>query len=136
MKKTTFALVAIVALALILSACGGADTPEPIVIEKEVIKEVPVERIVEKEVIKEVVVEKVVKEEVIRTVVVEKVLVATPTPPPAGAPQYGGTLKVVSQASIANFDIHVNASYVTIAVALHIFESPLDGTPTSTSSLV
>jgi peptide/nickel transport system substrate-binding protein len=124
MKKTTFALITIVALALILSACGGADTPEPIVIEKEVIKEVPVERIVEKEVIKEVVVEKVVKQEVVRTVEVERVLIATPTPPPAGAPQFGGTLKVVSQASIANFDIHANASYVTIAVALHIFESP------------
>ena len=39
-------------------ACGGGETLT-VVVEKEVIKEVPVERIVEKEVIKEVPVERI-----------------------------------------------------------------------------
>ena len=56
-------------LALVfIIACGSAAPAEPVVVEKEVIKEVPKEVIVEKEVIKEV---EVVKE-VIATPVVEK----------------------------------------------------------------
>ena len=56
-------LVAI--LLLLVVACGGAAPATPVVVEKEVVKEVPVE----KEVIKEV----------------EKIVVATPTPAPAPA---------------------------------------------------
>jgi len=123
MYRSIIGIVAMSALITVFVACGETKT-ETIVVEKEVIKEVPVEKIVEKEVVKEVEVEKVITKDVVRTVVVEKVEVATPTPPPAGAPEFGGTLKVVSQASIKNLDIHANASYVTIAVALHIFESP------------
>ncbi|MCI0780975.1 MAG: hypothetical protein J4N93_06750, partial [Chloroflexi bacterium] len=53
-----------------------------VIVEKEVIKEVPVEVIVEKEVIKEVPVEVIVEKEVIKEVVREVVVVATPTPAP------------------------------------------------------
>ncbi len=48
--------------------------PPPVIVEKEVIKEVPVEKIVEKEVIKEVPVEKIVEKEVIKEVPVEKIV--------------------------------------------------------------
>ena len=80
----------------------------------EVVKEIEVERVVE--VVKEVEVE------VER--VVEKVLIATPTPPPAGTPQYGGTLRVVSQGSIASLDPIFTIFYVTHAVSSHIYETP------------
>ncbi|MFQ6027171.1 MAG: ABC transporter substrate-binding protein, partial [Dehalococcoidia bacterium] len=69
-----------VLLLLFALACGSAAAPEPAVIEKEVIKEVPVEKEVirevevEKEVIKEVEVEK----EVIKEIPVEKIVVVTP----------------------------------------------------------
>ncbi len=80
-------ILGVMALALaFIFACGGES--EPIVIEKEVIKEIPVEKVVTqeviktvevekpveviKEVIKEVPVEKVVTQEVIKTVEVEK----------------------------------------------------------------
>ena len=63
-------------VALVAAACGGDDpTPTPVVIEKEVIREVVVP--VEKEVIREVVVP--VEKEVIREVVVEVEVTATPT---------------------------------------------------------
>lgn len=96
MKKLSTLFLVAVAFSLILAACGGADTavPEPIV--KEVI--------VEKEVIKEVKVEQVVQKEVVKKVEVEKVLIATPTLPPAGEAQFGGSVKIVSQASINSLD--------------------------------
>jgi len=53
---------------------------EPVIIEKEVIKEIPVEKVVEKEVVKEIPVEKIVEKEVLKTVeipvekVVEKII--------------------------------------------------------------
>ena len=116
MRKPVLALVAIIALSLVLAACGGADEPvAPRIIERTVV--------VEKEVIKEVQVEKVVEKEVIHTVVVEKVLIATPTLPPAGTPQFGGDLKVVSQASINSLDPTWTGAYVTIAVSQHLYET-------------
>ena len=69
----TFGLTLVVGLvfAAVLAACGGEATPETVVVEKEVIKEVPVEVVVKEEVIREVEVPGetiVVKEEVIREV--------------------------------------------------------------------
>ena len=58
----------------VAAACAPAT---PMIVEKEVVKEVPVEKIVEKEVVKEVPVEKIVKE----TVVVEKEVPAKPAGP-------------------------------------------------------
>ena len=97
---------------------------------KEVIKEVEVERLVEVERIVtvevetevEVVVEKIVTVEVEREVEIERVLVATPTPPSTGTPRFGGTLRIVSQASIASLDPIWTSAYVTIAVSTHMYE--------------
>ena len=67
--KVLLSLTPLLMIALLLAvACGAAATPEPTVVEKEVIKEV--EKIVEKGV--------VVEKEVVREV--EKIVVATPTP--------------------------------------------------------
>ena len=101
-------------------------------VEREVVREVEVERIVEVEKIVtvevetqvEVVTEKIVTVEVEKVVQVEKVIVATPTPPPAGTPRFGGTLRVVSQASIPTLDSGSTGAYVTVAVASHMFEGP------------
>jgi len=58
---------------VVTAACAAAT---PVVVEKEVIKEVPVEKpvVVEKEVVKEVPVERVVEKEVVKEVPVEKVV--------------------------------------------------------------
>ena len=70
-------------LALILALVVGCGTAAPQVVEKEVIKEVPVE--VETEVVREVPVEVTVEKEVIKEVPLEKVVerVVIPTPIPA-----------------------------------------------------
>lgn len=80
------------ALALVV-ACGSAAAPaapevvvEERVVEKEVVREVPVEVTVEREVIREVPRDVIVEREVLREVpqetVVEKTVIATPTPIP------------------------------------------------------
>ena len=85
----------VLALALVV-ACGSA-APEvverEVIVEKEVIKEVPMEVVVTEEVIKEVPREIVVTEEVIKEVevlkeipkevTIDKIVIATPTPIPA-----------------------------------------------------
>ena len=87
----------VLALALVV-ACGSA-APEvverEVIVEKEVIKEVPKEVVVTEQVIKEVPREVVVTEEVIKEVevlkeipketVVESIVIATPTPIPVSA---------------------------------------------------
>jgi peptide/nickel transport system substrate-binding protein len=84
---------------------------EEVIVEREVIKEVPVERIVEKEVVKEVVVEKVVEKEV--------VVVATPTRAEFNAtqgfvlrasepnPKRGGVVRTAWTAKMSNFDVQM-----------------------------
>ena len=67
----------------------------------------------------------VVEEEVVPEETVEDILIATPTTPPAGESKFGGTLRTVSQASVASLDSVWTEAYVTIAVASHIFETPL-----------
>ncbi len=62
-------------LLLAILACGGT-AATPIVVEKEVIKEVIKEIVVEKEVVKEVPVEVVVEKEVIKEVIKEVVVAA------------------------------------------------------------
>ena len=81
----------LVALLIVAVACGGTAAPaEPIVVEKEVIKEVPKEIVVEKEVIKEVpkeiIVEKEVIKEVAKEVVREVEVLVQPTLAPIAAP--------------------------------------------------
>ena len=69
--------IGVSAALVVLLACSSAEPVEiikEVVVEKEVIKEVEVEKIVKEEVIKEVPVEKIVKEEVIKEVEVEKIV--------------------------------------------------------------
>ena len=86
--------------ALLIVACGGT-AADPIIVEKEVVKEVIKEVVVKKEVIKEVPVEVVVEKEVIKEVEKQVIVTATPaielrlaaTPTPsADQPVYGGEL--------------------------------------------
>ena len=94
-------LFPVVLLMLFAMACGSSAPAEPVVVEKEivkeVIKEVPVIKEVIKEVPKEVIVEKEVVKEVEKQVIVtatpaiELRLAATPTPS-ADQPVYGGEL--------------------------------------------
>ena len=83
----------LVLLFLALAACGGT-AAEPIVVEKEVIKEIPIE----KEIIKEVPVTRIVEKEVIKTV--EKSLVVTRAAP-TQAPRAAQTGKLVTDKLIA-----------------------------------
>ena len=103
MKSIAFILALTLVGALVLSACSSA---EPEVIEKEVIKEVEVVK--EVEVIKEV--------EVVKEVVKTEIVVATPAPASTmmidEEDKYGGTLRVVSQASIKSLDPDFCTSYV------------------------
>jgi ABC-type transport system substrate-binding protein len=69
----------LILLLLFTVACDGT-AAEPIVVEKEVVREVVKEVVVEKEVPIEVIKEVVVEKEVIRDVVKEVVVVATPIP--------------------------------------------------------
>jgi len=118
-------------LSLLAIACGGGETvvvKEEVVvtsvIEKEVVveKEVPVVVEKEVEVVKEVAVEKVVKV----TVEVEKVVQATAESQAKGVEveqkKYGGTLRVVSQASIESLDISFTGAWVTTVVNAHIWD--------------
>ncbi len=115
MKKTLGILLATVAV-FALAACGGGATPTPETIIKEVV--------VEKEVVRTVEIEKIVEKKVVTTVVVEKILVTTPTPAPVSDdPIFGGTLKVTSQSSIANLDPLYVAAFVTVHIASHNYES-------------
>jgi peptide/nickel transport system substrate-binding protein len=107
MRTTVVVVLVVAAMALLLAACGTKE----VVVTKEVIQTVVVE--------KQVTVEK----EVVQTVVMEKEVVATPTRPPAGQPRHGGTLRIVSQASIPTLDPQFSGAYVTIAVAAHMFEA-------------
>ena len=118
-------VVPFVIAALVAAACAGeTEVVERIVevpVVEEVVKEVEVEKIVEVET------EKIVEVETERIVEVEteRVVIATPTTPPAGEPVFGGELRTVSQASVASLDSVWTEAYVTIAVASHIFETPL-----------
>ena len=92
----------------------------PVTVTEQVIQTVVVEREVEKEVI--------VKEEVIKEV--EKVVVATPSLfdalkiAAAEDGRRGGTLRVVSQASIGNIDPISSSAWVAWAVATQIYDVP------------
>jgi len=97
--------IPLILILAIAAACGGS-APEPIVVEKEVVKEIIKEVAVEKEVIKEVPVEVVVEKEVIKEVVKEVVVVATPTAmAPAMAMEPVGALNV-GQSSLGTFIYH------------------------------
>jgi len=124
MKKSLLFVLLTTVVALVLAACGGQEAAAPIVVtkevivEKEVIKEVPVDRIVttevvkevqvmvpgetlvvEKEVvvIKEVRVEKVVDREVVRIVEVEKLFASFGESPALAQRVQAGKLPPVNE---------------------------------------
>jgi peptide/nickel transport system substrate-binding protein len=113
MRRALLAPLAIAAIFGIVAAACSSDPEIVTVVETvEVVREVEVPG-------ETIEVEKVVEK------VVEKIVIATPTTPPAGVAKFGGTLRTVSQASVASLDSVWTEAYVTIAVASHIFETPL-----------
>ena len=97
--------IPLILILAIAAACGGA-AATPIVVEKEVIKEIIKEVVIEKEVIKEVPVEVVVEKEVIKEVVKEVVVVATPAAAaPGEAMKPAGALNI-GQSSLGTFIFH------------------------------
>ncbi|MCH8832326.1 MAG: hypothetical protein IID00_06205, partial [Chloroflexi bacterium] len=96
----------LVVLFLALAACGGT-AAEPIVVEKEVIKEIIKEITIEKEIIKEVPVTKIVEKEVIKTV--EKSFVVTRAAP-TQAPKAAQTGKLVTDKLIAVLQVPTKQS--------------------------
>ena len=99
-------LTPLVLLLLALAACGGT-AAEPIVVEKEVIKEIIKEIPIEKEIIKEVPVTKIVEKEVIKTV--EKSFVVTRAAP-TQAPKAAQTGKLVTDKLIAVLSVPTKQS--------------------------
>ena len=103
---------------LFMVACGSA-APETVEVirevpvEREVIREVPVEVPVDREVIREVPVERTVVEERVKEVEVDKILVATPTPAPApeAAIQSEGHLRI-TYTSLGTDGVYPKASNV------------------------
>ena len=81
---------------------------ETIVVEKEVVREVPMEVVVEKEVVREVPKEVVVLKEVVREV--EVVVIATAVPIPFGAPKRGGTVVWAGQADPPSIDLYCHTT--------------------------
>jgi len=104
---------------LLAAACAGETVVETVIVEKEVEKVVKETVIVEQEVVvTEKEIEIVEKEKVV--VVERDVEVEVSTDE-----RYGGSLRVVSQASIATLDPFWTQAYVTAAVASHIYEQPM-----------
>ena len=98
--------IPLILILAIAAACGGT-AATPVVVEKEVIKEIEKEVVVEKEVIKEVEKQVIVEKEVIKEVEKEIVVVATPIPSGAtsGAMQPAGELNI-GQSSLGTFIYH------------------------------
>ena len=131
-------LMIVLLASMVLAACASSEAePQITEVVREVIKEVPVEKEVIKEVIKEVDVETEVIKEIIKDVPVEKEVVKTQivvaTPAPAAVMmvaesdryRYGGTLRVVSQASIKSLDPDFCKSYVCWAPSAGHMIEPL-----------
>jgi peptide/nickel transport system substrate-binding protein len=111
--KRGFIVPAIVAGLLLVSVACGGTAAEPVVVEKEVIKEVLKEVVVEKEVIKEVPIEVVVVKEV---EVIKEVIKEVPVPAPQAVtpaevpkPNNGGILALAQTADPPTFDPHATS---------------------------
>ena len=119
-----FILPLFVFILLFAVACGS--TAEPVIVEKEVIKEVIKEVPVIKEVIKEVEKEVIVEKEVVKEVVREVMVIATPAPIPAtamGRPEYvdigeanhySGVFPLMAIRNPGFWDVHYGGSLNTV----------------------
>jgi peptide/nickel transport system substrate-binding protein len=123
------ALTPLLLLFIVAVACGGSTPAEPIVVEKEVIKEIEKPVVVEKEVIKEVEVPVVVEKQVVKEVevikeVIKEVPVVAPTAAPlaaakegvlqvpaaSGSPKLGGIANCQAYSAPTFFDVHRGAA--------------------------
>ena len=87
-KVILFTSLSLILMAIL--ACGSS-AAEPVIVEKEVVKEIIKEVVVHKEVVKEVPVEVVVVKEVVKEVIKEVLVFATPVPvAPAAVARAGG----------------------------------------------
>ncbi len=115
MKRYFPVVLVILAVALALSACGGA-AATPQVVEKTVVVTKEVEKVVEKTVVVTQQVEKVV----------EQTVVVTATPEPTPAPKEGGTLIVARAADAKGLDPHKQTAFSSFRLLELIYE-PLLG---------
>jgi len=108
-------------------ACGGASAT-PVVVEREVVKEVVKEVVVEKEVVREVEVEVVVEKEVVKEVIKEVVVVATAVPSAmsADAKKPVGELNI-GQSSLGTFIFHpsIAGNPAIFVVSTTLGEAPI-----------
>ena len=129
-KTWLFAMISV--LLLVAMACGAADTPTPIVIEKEVIKEVPVV----KEVIKEV--------EVVKEVIVEKEVVVFEAKPELaeGAPayvalgKYGGIVPMGSFCEGTRLDVHKSSSMCDSSKNANVWNNLVQFNPENPNEII
>lgn len=111
-KPKALIFTPLVLLLMFAIACGSS--AEPVIVEKEVVKEVIKEVAVEQEVIKEVLVDVIVEKEVIKEVIKEVLVVATPvpatdnTPPKSRIDKIG--MSVGGSAWDSNYSYKVNIS--------------------------
>ena len=130
-------------------ACGSATPAEPVVVEKEVIKEVEKEVVVEKEVIKEVekpvVVEKEVIKEVEKEVIKEVFVEATPTPAPVEVAlvpdwvkqgKYGGVARMSFCCDPDHFDLHQSCCANGPAAASAYYNQLVEFNPVQTDRVI
>ena len=109
---------------LFATACGSS--AEPVVVEKEVIKEVIKEVPVIKEVVKEVTKEVIVEKEVVKEVYKDVMVIATPAPAPASAKEraawediaagkhYKGVFPLMAIRNPGFWDVHYGGSLNTV----------------------
>ena len=132
-SKAVLAILPMVVFLTIGVACGGdeaAATPrvviQTVVVEKVVEKVVPQTVVVEKAVSQTVVVEKVVEKVVPQTVVVEKAVPQTVVVEKQVTkvvdPRFGGTMKVVAEASVSSLDSIATSGGINQTVAGHIYD--------------
>ena len=122
-------------------ACGDDVAVTPIVIEKEVVKEVPVEVVVVKEVVKEVPVEVVVEKEVVKLVEVVKevIVVATPTPTPPSAKVgavYGGDINYLATGVPSQWDPHLASGLESNAAISPLYNQLVEFNPNNPSEII
>jgi len=153
-------LAPVLFLLVIAMGCGGA-AAEPIVVEKEVIKEIIKEIPIERQVIKEVLTEVVVEKEVLKEVVVEVVATAVPVmkvqeksgkaqvaqqiqdTSKADAnfnPIYGGVINMAQYADVRQRLIHqssvLNMNGMTYTFHIHPDAKWHDGVPVTSKDIV
>ena len=125
-------------------ACGGT-AAEPVIVEKEVPKEV----IVEKEVVKEVPKEVIVEKEVVKEVVKEVIVIATPAPAPAKAMEreawvdigaskhYQGVFPLISSSNPGFWDLHYGgSSNTTLTPSAPRFSLLVEYNPVDTDAVI